>query len=531
MDILFPPDLVPTTMMFGVDDFTAVDESATTGVMQSSALYGTRRWHLRMDFAVLSRKTGSLARFEALTAALRGRANRVWVSPAPAAKLRGSFPAAEMFVNNDFSQGIASWGTDAQYSLSALDHGIRATRISVTAASTAIFQGVTRLAGIPYAIRMFIASGRWTAGQTVALADFNLGLLVSQSASQGMLEGAFTNVPVSTAIGIDDGNSSNTQSGNYFDAKWSSFSQCAFVDNGINLSTFSDDPSNAAWVKTNLSVGSVSGLDPIGNATPFSLLETSAASVEHAVNCANITVLNTAQEYSMGCFVKGLNRSWCFLQLIENTGGTAVTQYFQLTGSGTIGTGGVGANWSNNKATVKSVGNGWYYCTVTGRKTNAATSITGLIGSATADATAVYAGSTSNPAMQIWRNTIAQSQVPVQPIQSGSVPQVSTPQIGFALNLKGLPVSTQGLLLEGDMVECLMPSNSQLLRTVSRLDSDASGLGTLIFENALRQSPADNAGVVVQQPMGRFVLAASTLGIEYTPGVFGQASLEFVEAA
>lgn len=526
-DILFPPDLVPNTMMFGIDDFTAVDESATTGGMQSSALYGTRRWHLRMDFAVLSRKSGSLARFEGLTAALRGRANRVWISPAQAAVRRGSFPAVEIFANNDFSSGVAGWVTDAsaQYSISAIDHGIRATRIKVTAASFAIAQGTALTLNTPYAIRGFINSGKGNSAN-ITVGESGTGKAFG-FIPQGMMEGAFTEPSNTTPeCGFFDFSTSPAVAGDYVDAKWASLSRCAQVDNGVNLLMNSDTPgSGTGWSLAAATAATASAVGPDGATDAWGLTET-ATTAQHVAR-QDLAVSTAAADYTVSIFGKAANRTFCYIQISD--GVNTILQWFNLS-TGATGTFTGATNFTLIGALSVDYGNGWKRCVLSFRKSSSSTTLSCIYGAATADAVFSYLG-VASLSIQTWRASTAQSSVPVQPIQTAATAQTGTLQTGYLLNLKGLPVSTQGLLLEGDVVECLMPVNSQLLRVTSRLDSDGAGLGTLIFENALKQSPVDGAGVVVQQPMGRFVLAASTLGIEYTPGVFGQASLEFIEAA
>lgn len=79
-------------------------------------------------------------------------------------------------------------------------------------------------------------------------------------------------------------------------------------------------------------------------------------------------------------------------------------------------------------------------------------------------------------------------------------------QSGSALWIKDLPTSVAGLLLAGDMVEVA----GQLLRLTGDLDSNAAGYGQLVFEPALRASPADNTPVCIYRPQGRFMLAQDT---------------------
>lgn len=525
-DIFFPPDIPIAAMFFGIDDFTAVDESATTGGMQSSALYGTRRWRLRMDFQTLSRSNGSLARFESLVAALRGRANRVWIGLAQQ-KLRGSFPATELFTNNDFSSGAVSpWLQNGEDALSILDHGMRATRVEIVQ-NAAVFQAITKSVGIAYCLRGFINAG--TGQRLVNAADFTESVVFGTAISQGMIEASYTvGTPGSGNVGFEDLNGGIA--GYSYDFKWTSFSRCAQVDNGTNLALNSDTPGTGTGWALNAATAATSGLAaPDGGLNAWKISETAVSSAHFASQ--PIAIPTGGIDFSFSVFVnQGASaRGFAWIQMTEATGGTITNAWINLS-TGAVTNVSTGANWTAISALSVNYGNGWWRFILTARKTNAATSITVFVGPATSAGVNGYLGATS-AFILAWRASFARSSVPTQAVQTATTAQAGTLQTGFTLNLKGLPVSTQGLLLEGDVVECLMPTNSQLLRVVSRLDSDAAGLGTLIFENALKQSPADGAGVVVQQPMGRFVLAASTLGIEYTPGVFGQASLEFVEAA
>lgn len=529
MDILFPPSLIPTAMNFSVDDFTAVDESATTGAMQSSALYGTRRWRLRMDFAALSQVSGSLGRFEAFVASLRGRANRVWIWPATQ-KLRGSFPVRELFVNNDFANGTAGWSSYANHSATVTDRIFRARRVLSGSAYPAYQGGMPYVQYAPQACRVLAAASN----PSELLYAFVAGPPPLAALSAGNAGyGVVAYVPVNTSgtdtAGLYDTSLSGV-AGEYIDVLWQSFSRCALVDNGVNLLLHSDTPGGTSWSLSQASAALTASAAPDGTASAYSLSETTANSQHYAFQ--DVTVAGVGEDLSFSIFAQAGNRTWCEVAMIEQTGSGAVVMYFNLATGAAGSTPITGANWSNLRSTVTDYGNGWRRYTLTARKTNAATSIRCLIGAATGDNVSSYVGVTSPAALLTWRTSfLVGSGVTARPVATSTVTQTGTGQSGNTLYLKGLPASTTGLLLQGDMVEIDLPTNSQLVRVTARLDSDADGLGLLQFENALKQSPADNTAVIVQQPMGRFVLAASSLGVEYSPGVFGQASLEFVEAA
>jgi hypothetical protein len=99
-------------------------------------------------------------------------------------------------------------------------------------------------------------------------------------------------------------------------------------------------------------------------------------------------------------------------------------------------------------------------------------------------------------------------------------------QTGSALVVDGLPASTNGLLLPGDQVQV----GDELKLVTAPLNSDSGGNGHLRFAPALRESPADNAPVIVHRPMGKFLLESNENGWESAPGVFSSAEVSLVES-
>jgi hypothetical protein len=101
-------------------------------------------------------------------------------------------------------------------------------------------------------------------------------------------------------------------------------------------------------------------------------------------------------------------------------------------------------------------------------------------------------------------------------------------QTGSALWVDFLPGSTTGLLKAGDLV-AVYTSGWELKRLTADLNSNASGQGHMMFEPALRSSPADNAPISIFRPMGRFLLAEEEVGWSSRPGVLSDFSISFVE--
>jgi hypothetical protein len=520
-DFLLPPDLGIAAATPNLDANTASFKSPTVGSTRSVERLGDA---LRFQFNFVPVNDDPLfkrqrGRLQAFLSSLRGQSGRVWMTP-PGAMLRGSFPATELFANNNFSSGISPWQpSSSQYVLSSLDYGVRATRAVVTAAVFALFQNILRTPGTPYALRAFVNAGK---GNPLAyIADNDVGTFTATQ--QGMIEYAYT-VPASTTtlVGIYDAASSGNLAGNFFDAKWASFSRCALVDNGPNLLTASDTFSTN-WSVAAGSVTANASTGPDGTADATAFFETTANSTHSAQQ--STAVSSAAADFTLSVFVQGQNRGFCYVQLAETLGGTATSFYANLT-TGAITSLVTGANWTAISQIAVPYGNGWWRIILTARKTNAAISISSTVGAATAAGISSYVGTASpTTALNIWRASLAQSSVPVAPVQTAGAAVTGTLQTGLQLNIKGLPVSTQGLLLPGDWIEC----NGQLNQMAAQLDGDAAGLGTAILVRPPRNSPADGTGFVVNNPMGKFLVTSNSTAWNEQPGRLSDASIELVE--
>lgn len=89
-----------------------------------------------------------------------------------------------------------------------------------------------------------------------------------------------------------------------------------------------------------------------------------------------------------------------------------------------------------------------------------------------------------------------------------------------------LPASTDGLLLPGDQVQI----GEELLIVRAALNSNSAGEGYLYLHRPLRSAPADNAPVIIHEPMGLFMLADSENGWMNEPGRFSSATVNLIEA-
>ena len=121
----------------------------------------------------------------------------------------------------------------------------------------------------------------------------------------------------------------------------------------VNLLTYSEQFNNAAWVKNATTVAANAIAAPDGSLTADKLVENTATS-QHTLAQAYATTNLTIYTYSVYAKAGG----WPSFTLQMGSGG--ILGIFDF--STEIATGGNGAT----AATMSSVGNGWYRCTVTG---------------------------------------------------------------------------------------------------------------------------------------------------------------------
>ena len=389
-----------------------------------------------------------------------------------------------------------------------------------------VYQSVPVTQYMPLALRSLILDGAQTAGHLVGRAISD-GIVQSQDYSAARGLGTISCVALSAqnqfpAVLAD---LAGYTAGAYILIPYVSAQRCALVDNAPNWLLQSNTFGTAPWNLTNATVGATAVVAPDASYTVPSLIE-NATTGSHSVY-QSITVAAAAADFTCSVWVTPGTRNWFYISLTESTGNTVSFCYFNAS-TGAVGTGGNGANWTNLRTTVVNAGGGWYRFTLTARKTSAGTAVTLTIGAASADNTGSYTGVASAIAIYPWHASLAQSGVPVRDQITTTTPYYSgaTNPAGSACNVRGLPASTNGLLLAGDMCDI----NGELKRATADLNSDASGLGYLQFEPALRSaSTPDGAPIVIGAPMGKFVLAAEVVQMS-RPGYFSDFELQLIEA-
>ena len=116
-----------------------------------------------------------------------------------------------------------------------------------------------------------------------------------------------------------------------------------------NLTTYSDDFSNAYWTKTGGTITSNTIVAPDGTLTGDKFVETSGSGSKYIS-----TAVFAANTYTLSIYAKYAGKQFFWVSV----DGSVTAVFFDVL-NGTIAATGAG-----NTATITSVGNGWYRCTV-----------------------------------------------------------------------------------------------------------------------------------------------------------------------
>ncbi|HEU4602311.1 MAG TPA: hypothetical protein VFS24_10100 [Steroidobacteraceae bacterium] len=523
-DFFWPPDIVPSDVEWRLLDSTGVFSSPLSGTVRTVSRPGTNRWGVRMSFQNL--KDSQRYRLMSLIALLRGQSNRIWI-PDVSSVRRGSFPASELLSNNTFASGTTGWSANSQANISVQD---RILRLQVTAHGPSVpqFGASPEPSFTPYAPHVFRVmlqqSSRANVSAGAFISDGSIARFTYSTTHGLHIASIVPNVTTCDTAIVYDSTDNTSVARDYVLIPYTSLSRCALVDNAPNLLTRSDEIDHADWAKVGVTISANNTVAPDGSLTMDGLIE-DTNNTAHMVTQNKTGLSSSVTDYSVYAEVTPGNRSFAFLQMDEG-GATTVTQYFNLT-TGAVGSGSTGAGWSDRRAAIINMGDSRFFVMMAARKTTSATSVKGYIGAASADGTATYVGNGSGTAIAIRRCGLAPSATFTRGGQtvSSALPSGTT-QSGSALYLRGLPVSTNGVLEAGDMFQV----GNEIKRATARLNTDAAGFGYLPFEPALRASLADMAPVIFHEPMGKFLLNTSDVVWPTRAGLFSDFSLDFVEA-
>jgi hypothetical protein len=515
MTDLWVPNVRQAQVQPRVIDKTGRFASPLSGNVRTVKRSGTR-WGFMVTYASLT--AAERARLEPLLVWLGGAENRWLYSPGDHVQ-RGSFPSKELFLNGRFENGITGWGTGADYTLSAADGILQMRRVGSTVPSNILIQGVSGLT--PYAplvLRSMTVEGQ---GAHTAIGPQINFSETSLSSTPGYRQLTYVPRTNNVTAGLADYAPAGQSASDYFNVPFMSLARCPLVDNGVNLITNSDGIGGSGWTLAAVTVGNNGTQSPDGNLAAQYLAENGATSSHYVYTSCSVT---GPRDLTFAVYVHAATRTIAWLQLQETTGGGVCSAWFNLN-NGAVGTVNNGTNWSDTRAFIQSVGNGWFRIAINSRLTNSATSVTPILGSGVVDGSASYAGS-GVVSLLTWRANVSASGVPARAVQTAGAAIPGNNQSGSGIYVKGLPANTDGLLLSGDYFEI----NRELKKCTATLNSDAFGLGYLQFSPPLRFAPLDNDPVILTHPVGSFIATENENGWTANPGIFTDLSINLIEA-
>lgn len=146
-----------------------------------------------------------------------------------------------------------------------------------------------------------------------------------------------------------------------------------------NLMTYSEDLSNAAWLKSNVTVTANAVVAPDGTTTADKLVDSATNSVHSITQAISVT---SGTAYTVTFYAKAAERSFLIIQLF----GGSTFAYFNLS-TGVVGT----TSGSPTATSVTPAGNGWYRCSITATAGTTG-SVNCIVYVAATDGNATYAG-------------------------------------------------------------------------------------------------------------------------------------------
>lgn len=519
-EYLWPPDIVPSAQDWRVLGNVASFESPFTGSIRTVSRSGGR---LGCRLVVPPLKGTDRYRLMSILAALRDRSNYLWV-PDFSTTRRGSFPATELLTNNDFSDGTTGWSSSGVLTVADGVARMTATTQNQPAFYRSPNASLTQYA--PYALRSFIgdALSGVSLGPYMEAGDNDVSGYSSSARGLRTISAVTTSTTPGAQYPVSVGAVTGYEAGQFVDCHWSSHSRCIPVDAGPNALTYSDQFDNAVWTKSGASVTANGNTAPDGTSTADYLGEDSSTGPHYIVEAG--PTISADADYCAYVKVRRQNMARD-VQLILGTTGTGNYAYcnFDL-GAGTAGTPSVGGTVANVRASIVAKGDTWYECFLIARLPTAATRADWQLMMVSAGSTSYTGGSGGTQGiLRLWRGGVAQSSLPTRGAQTTSTALASgASQSGSTIYVKGLPVSTSGLLLAGDRVSC---GNQGNIVTAS-LDSDAAGLGVLQCAIPWRAGLADNDPIIVHQPLVK-MRPAGDIAWPTGPGQFSSFEIDLVE--
>jgi hypothetical protein len=231
-----------------------------------------------------------------------------------------------------------------------------------------------------------------------------------------------------------------------------------------NLLGFSEAFDNAAWTKTRASIVTGAQANPVnGLFNAQKLMEDTTASNTHVVSQS---VTFAAIPYTFSVYAKAAERSWLYLNLPGTTNAFA---------SFNVSTGVVGTVGAAATASIRSVGSGWYICTLIATATAGANTV--RLNLASADNTIAYTGD-GNSGVYIYGAMLSNSASLDPYVPTPGAAPSSTAYYGPRFDYDPVTLLPRGLLVEEARTNLLTYSeqfdNAAWTKTAATITANAT---------------------------------------------------------
>jgi len=466
-------------------------------------------------------------RLETLLGDMRGPTNRFWFNDLTYTK-GGSFSVSELIATPTFESGIGAWNTSV--AATAIRQDGHFLKVDANEGSGRVIRpktgGTTVTVATAYAVRtcvLYPTVAPVVFGLEVGNSDSN-GDYVNKTLATSGLHSALI-VPTTTSVfpHLNTESAGNQPPRKHGYVSLFQFARCAVVDNrGNNFLHAQAFDNSGSWSAIRSTVTANDATGPSAGTTADKLVEDTSTNISHYITQV-VTKAAAVETWCLTVWASPDERSEIQLRIADPGLDDEVRAFFDLS-AGTVGLVDTGGTGANARAFIEPAAGNYFKCSVVGT-VNAETSLNGLILLSSGSETISYTGDGSS-GLHLWGAHLRKSEFPVGYVNTTTAIVASDQQTGPVLRTKGWPVSTNGLLLEGDYVDFA----GEYHRVQRNLDSDAFGNAYLHVSPDIRVAPADDTPIWILDPMIRALTPLNSIAVPTRIPKVADADIPFVEA-
>ena len=308
-----------------------------------------------------------------------------------------------------------------------------------------------------------------------------------------------------------------------------------------NLCGYSEDLSQTptfGWDTVRATISADAAIAPDGLTTADKLVEDGTAAQTHLTRFDDVDV-TSGINYRWSVYAKAAGRDWLYMNM-GSEGFSGQTCSFNLS-TGQLGT------QNSDGASISSIGNSWYRCTVTGVSDATVTNNEPILFLAEGDDDPTYDGNSTDgiffwgaqfnllASSDIYVKTTSQASTLMAPLVNGAS-QTGNDLItdGWATHqVDGSKPWQEPILRAGDWIQLGSGATSRLYMVVYDVETDATGNATITVVpeiTQLRGLPADDAVITYQSTKGLFRLAGNQSSFQASMPNHTSLSLSAIEA-